>query len=441
MATNLFKKGLSRKIVEELSRLKNEPRWMKEKRLVALDIFLSKKMPSWGPVLSSLDFNKIYYYAKPTDKKSHSWDEVPVEIRKTFEKLGIPENERKFLAGLGAQYDSEMVYRNLSKMLSQKGVIFVDTETAVQKHPSLVKEYFGKLVPPTDNKFAALNSAVWSGGSFLYVPPGVKLNLPLQAYFRINAQGLGQFERTLIIADKGSFVHYIEGCTAPLYTTDSLHAAVVEIFVKKGAHVRYTTVQNWSKNVYNLVTKRMLLEEEGVGEWVDVNLGSQLTMKYPSLYLKGRGARGKILSLAFAGAGQQQDTGGKAIHLAPQTSSLITSKSISKNGGRTSYRGLIQVVKGAKGVRSMMRCHNLILDDKSRSDSYPALRIEEKEVNVGHEAYVSKLDEEQLFYLQSRGISQDEAEVMLVNGFVEPVVRELPLEYAVELNRLLREYV
>lgn len=441
MAIVQFKPGLSREIVERISSLKNEPKWMREKRLKALEVFLKKKMPNWGPDLSELDFDKIYYYVSQTNKKSTSWDKVPTEIKNTFEKLGIPQNERKFLAGVGAQYDSEVVYRSISKMLSKKGVIFVDTETAVQKYPDLVKEYFGKLVPMDDNKFAALNNAVWSGGSFIYVPPNVQLDLPLQAYFRINAQRLGQFERTLIIADEGSSVHYVEGCSAPIYSSNSLHAAVVEIFVKKDARVRYTTIQNWSTNVYNLVTKRMLVEEEGIGEWVDANLGSKVTMKYPSLVLKGKGARGKILSLTLAAKGQHQDAGGKAIHLAPNTSSVITSKSISKNGGKTAYRGLIQVARGAKDARSIMRCHNLILDDKSRSDSYPTLKIEEKDVNVAHEAYVSKLDEEQLFYLQSRGISQNEAEVMLVNGFVEPVVRELPLEYAVELNRLLREHV
>ncbi len=431
-------KGLSRRVVEEISHIKNEPEWMRQKRLAALDIFLSKKMPAWGGDLSRLNFDEIYYYVKPTDKQGRSWDEVPQKIKDTFEKIGIPQAERKFLAGVGAQYDSEVVYHSVSKMLSKKGVIFCDTDTAVQKYPDIVRQYFSTVIPTADNKFAALNSAVWSGGSFIYVPPGVHVELPLQAYFRINAANMGQFERTLIIADEGSYVHYVEGCTAPIYTTDSLHAAVVEIIVKRGARVRYTTIQNWSNNVYNLVTKRMFVEEEGIGEWIDANIGSQLTMKYPSVYLKGRGARGEVLSLAFAGEGQHQDAGGKAIHLAPDTTSVITSKSISKNGGRTSYRGLLKVVKGAKGSKSTVRCDALILDDKSRSDTYPTMEIGEEKVTVGHEAFVSKIGEEQLFYFQSRGISQQEAEVMIVNGFVEPIVKELPMEYAVELNRLLR---
>ncbi|MBI1919266.1 Fe-S cluster assembly protein SufB [Candidatus Microgenomates bacterium] len=431
-------KGLTRKTVEDISAIKQEPDWMRQKRLAALDIFFSKKMPVWGGDLSRLNFDEIYYYVKPTDKQGRNWDEVPQKIKDTFDKIGIPAAERKFLAGVGAQYDSEVVYHSVSKMLSKKGVIFCDTDTAVQKYPEIVKKYFGTIIPAADNKFAALNSAVWSGGSFIYVPPNVHVELPLQAYFRINAANMGQFERTLIIADEGSYVHYVEGCTAPIYTTDSLHAAVVEILVKKGARVRYTTIQNWSNNVYNLVTKRMFVEEEGIGEWIDANIGSQLTMKYPSVFLKGRGARGEVLSLAFAGEGQHQDAGGKAIHLAPDTTSVITSKSISKNGGRTSYRGLLKVIKGAKGSKSTVRCDALILDEKSRSDTYPTMEIGEEKVTVGHEAFVSKIGEEQLFYFQSRGISQQEAEVMIVNGFVEPIVRELPMEYAVELNRLLR---
>ncbi len=431
-------KGLTRKTVEDISAIKQEPDWMRQKRLAALDIFFSKKMPAWGGDLSRLNFDEIYYYVKPTDKQGRNWDEVPQKIKDTFDKIGIPAAERKFLAGVGAQYDSEVVYHSVSKMLSKKGVIFCDTDTAVQKYPEIVKKYFGTIIPAADNKFAALNSAVWSGGSFIYVPPNVHVELPLQAYFRINAANMGQFERTLIIADEGSYVHYVEGCTAPIYTTDSLHAAVVEILVKKGARVRYTTIQNWSNNVYNLVTKRMFVEEEGIGEWIDANIGSQLTMKYPSVFLKGRGARGEVLSLAFAGEGQHQDAGGKAIHLAPDTTSVITSKSISKNGGRTSYRGLLKVIKGAKGSKSTVRCDALILDEKSRSDTYPTMEIGEEKVTVGHEAFVSKIGEEQLFYFQSRGISQQEAEVMIVNGFVEPIVRELPMEYAVELNRLLR---
>ncbi len=431
-------KGLSHKIVEEISHIKNEPAWMRDKRLRALDVFYQKSLPTWGGDLSKINFNDIYYYVKPTEKQVTSWESLPPEIKNTYDKIGIPEAEKKYLAGVGAQYDSEVVYHSLSKHLAEKGVIFVDTDTAVKKYPELFKEYFGKVVPAGDNKLAALNTAVWSGGSFIYVPKGVKVELPLQAYFRINAKNMGQFERTLIIADEGSYVHYVEGCTAPIFTTDSLHAAVVEIIVKKGARVRYTTIQNWSKNVYNLVTKRMFVEEEGFGEWIDGNLGSQLTMKYPSVYLKGRKARGEILSLAFAGAGQHQDAGGKAIHLASETSSVITSKSVSKDGGRTSYRGLLNVVKGAKDSKSVVRCDALLLDEKSRSDTYPVMTIDEERVSIGHEASVSRIGEEQLFYFQSRGIPQQQAEVMIVNGFVEPIVRELPMEYAVELNRLIQ---
>ncbi|HLD02023.1 MAG TPA: Fe-S cluster assembly protein SufB [Patescibacteria group bacterium] len=432
------KMGLSEKVVREISSMKNEPVWMLEKRLSALKIFYAKKMPMWGGDLTKIDFDKIFYYVKPTQEQGRTWEDVPAEIKNTFDKIGIPQAERKFLAGVGAQYDSEVVYHSVSKMLEKKGVIFVDTDTALQKYPELLKQYFATIIPPADNKFSALNTAVWSGGSFIYIPKGVRVELPLQAYFRINAKNMGQFERTLIIADEGSYVHYVEGCTAPIFTTDSLHSAVVEILVKKGARVRYTTIQNWSKNVYNLVTKRMFVEEEGFGEWIDGNLGSQLTMKYPSVYLKGRKARGEILSLAFAGNGQHQDAGGKAIHLAPETTSVITSKSISKDGGRTSYRGLLKVVKGAKNSKSTVRCDALILDEKSRSDTYPTMEIDEERVTIGHEASVSKIGEEQLFYFQSRGIPQTQAEVMIVNGFVEPIVRELPMEYAVELNRLIQ---
>ncbi|HSX40926.1 MAG TPA: Fe-S cluster assembly protein SufB [Candidatus Saccharimonadales bacterium] len=431
-------KGLSEKIVREISYMKKEPEWMLQRRLAALQIFYNKKMPMWGGDLSKINFDNIYYYVKPTEKQATSWENLPKEIKNTYDKIGIPEAEKKFLAGVGAQYDSEMIYHSISKMLSKKGVIFCDTDTALQKYPEIFKEYFGKIIPAGDNKFAALNTAVWSGGSFIYVPKNVHVELPLQAYFRINAKNMGQFERTLIIADEGSYVHYVEGCTAPIYTTDSLHSAVVEILVKKGARVRYTTIQNWSKNVYNLVTKRMFVEEEGFGEWIDGNLGSQLTMKYPSVYLKGRKARGEVLSLAFAGANQHQDAGGKAIHLAPETSSVITSKSVSKDGGRTSYRGLLKIAKGAKDSKSTVRCDALILDPKSRADTYPTMEIDEEKVTVGHEASVSKIGEEQLFYFQSRGISQQQAEVMIVNGFVEPIVRELPMEYAIELNRLIQ---
>lgn len=431
-------KGLSESIVNEISYMKKEPDWMREKRLMALKLYYAKQLPMWGGDLTRLNFDEIYYYVKPVDKQGRTWDDVPAEIKNTFDKIGIPEAEKKFLAGVGAQYDSEVIYHSISKMLEKKGVIFVDSDTAVQKYPDIVKKYFGTIIPAADNKFAALNTAVWSGGSFIYVPPNVRIELPLQAYFRINAKNMGQFERTLIIADEGSYVHYVEGCTAPIFTTDSLHSAVVEIVVKKGARVRYTTIQNWSKNVYNLVTKRMFVEEEGFGEWIDGNLGSQLTMKYPSVYLKGRKARGEILSLAFAGEGQHQDAGGKAVHLAPETSSVITSKSVSKDGGRTSYRGLLKVAKGAKNSKSTVRCDALILDDKSRSDTYPTMQIDEEKVTIGHEASVSKIGEDQLFYFQSRGISQAQAEVMIVNGFVEPIVRELPMEYAVELNRLIQ---
>lgn len=431
-------KGLSKKVVEDISYQKNEPDWMREKRLRALDVFYQKSLPMWGGDLTKINFNNLYYYVKPTEKQAASWENLPADIKNTYDKIGIPEAEKKFLAGVGAQYDSEVVYHSLSKHLEEKGVIFVDTDTAVQKHPELLREYFGKVVPAGDNKFAALNTSVWSGGSFIYVPKGVHVELPLQAYFRINARNMGQFERTLIIADEGSYVHYVEGCTAPIFTTDSLHSAVVEIIVKKGARVRYTTIQNWSKNVYNLVTKRMFVEEEGIGEWIDGNLGSQLTMKYPSVYLKGRKARGEILSLAFAGKGQHQDAGGKAIHLAPETSSVITSKSVSKDGGRTSYRGLLNVLKGAHDSKSTVRCDALLLDDLSRSDTYPVMSIDEEKVSIGHEASVSRIGEEQLFYFQSRGIPLSTAEVMIVNGFIEPIVKELPMEYAIELNRLIQ---
>lgn len=431
-------KGLSEEIVKEISYQKQEPEWMLRRRLGALQVFYNHQMPPWSSDISKLDFNDIYYYVRPTERQATSWEDLPPDIKNTYDKIGIPEAEKKYLAGVGAQYDSEVVYHSISKMLEEKGVIFCDTDTALKKYPELFKEYFGKIIPAGDNKIAALNTAVWSGGSFIYVPKGVHIQLPLQAYFRINAQNMGQFERTLIIADEGSYVHYVEGCTAPIFKTDSLHAAVVEIVVKKGARVRYTTIQNWSKNVYNLVTKRMFVEEEGFGEWIDGNLGSQLTMKYPSVYLKGRKARGEILSLAFAGEGQHQDAGGKAIHLAPETSSTITSKSVSKDGGRTSYRGLLRVADGAKDSKSTVRCDALILDEKSRSDTYPTMQIDEERVHIGHEASVSRIGEEQLFYFQSRGIPQTEAEVMIVNGFVEPIVRELPMEYAVELNRLIQ---
>jgi len=432
------RKGLDREIVEEISFMKGETTWMRDFRLRAYEIFKAKKQPIWGADLSRVNYDEIYYYVKPTQKSSQSWEDLPEEIRDTYEKIGIPEAERKYLGGVGAQYDSEMIYHSLQKEWEEKGVIFLGTDTALKKYPELFLEYFGRAIPPADNKLVALNSAVWSGGSFIYVPPGVKVEVPLQAYFRINAANMGQFERTLIIVDEGAQVNYVEGCTAPIYTTDSLHAAVVEIFVRKKARCRYTTIQNWSKNVFNLVTKRAFVEEEATMEWIDGNLGSQITMKYPSVFLKGRGARGEVLSIAFAGAGQHQDAGGKAIHLAPDTSSQIISKSISKDGGRTSYRGLVKVIKGAKGVKANVRCDALILDEKSRSDTYPTMQIDEENVQVGHEASVSKIGEDQLFYLQSRGLSENDATSMIVNGFIEPIVKELPLEYALELNRLIQ---
>ncbi len=432
------RKGLDESIVSQISQHKNEPAWMLEFRLRAYKIFKAKKQPTWGADLSRINYDNIYYYLKPTEKQSKTWADLPPEILDTYEKIGMPEAERKYLGGVGAQYDSEVIYHSLKKDLEKKGVVFLDTDSALKKYPEMFKEYFAKAIPPADNKLAALNSAVWSGGSFIYIPKGVKVEVPLQAYFRINAANMGQFERTLIIVDEGADVHYVEGCTAPIYTTDSLHAAVVEIYVKKNARCRYTTIQNWSKNVYNLVTKRAFVEENGFMEWIDGNLGSQISMKYPSVFLRGRGARGDILSVAFAGSGQHQDVGGKAVHLAPDTSSQIISKSISKDGGRSSYRGLLKVIKGAKGVKANVRCDALILDSKSRSDTYPTMDIQEENVQVGHEASVSKIGEDQLFYLTSRGLSENEATSMIVNGFIEPIVKELPLEYALELNRLIQ---
>jgi Fe-S cluster assembly protein SufB len=431
------KKGLSHAVVSEISEMKGEPSWMRQYRLKALDHFLARPMPTWGGDLSGIKFDEIYYYVKATDRDARNWDDVPAYIKRTFDKLGIPEAERKFLAGVGAQYDSEVVYHNIREDLKKQGVIFLGMDQGLAEHPDIVREYFGTVVPANDNKFAALNSAVWSGGSFIYVPEGVHLQVPLQAYFRINSESMGQFERTLIIAEPGSYVHYVEGCTAPIYSTDSLHSAVVEIIVKEGARVRYTTIQNWSNNVYNLVTKRMKVYADGVGEWIDGNLGSKLTMKYPSIYLMEPGAHGEILSLAFAGPGQHQDAGGKVIHGAPRTTSTIISKSISKGGGRTSYRGQVKVYPGCRDVKSTVRCDALLLDEDSRSDTYPYMDIEEERVTIGHEATVSKVGEEQLFYLQSRGIQEAEAAKMIVNGFVEPIVKELPMEYAVELNRLI----
>ena len=435
----LFKarKGLDREIVGQISEMKNEPDWMRDFRLKSLEIFESKPMPKWGGNIS-LDFQDIYYYLKPADHQGKTWDDVPEEIKKTFDRLGIPEAEKKFLAGVKAQFESEVVYGSLQEELGNKGVIFTDTDTAVKEHPELLREYFGTIIPPQDNKFAALNSAVWSGGSFIYVPPGVHIDFPLQAYFRINAENMGQFERTLIIVDEGASVHYVEGCTAPMYSTESLHSAVVEVVVKKNGRCRYTTIQNWANNIYNLVTKRAVAYQDALMEWVDGNLGSRLTMKYPAVYMMEPGARGEILSIAFSSAGQHQDAGAKLVHCAPHTSGRIISKSISKNGGRSSYRGLVKVEKGAEKSKSNVVCDALILDPQSRSDTYPYIEIDEQDVSVGHEASVSRIGEEQLFYLMSRGLTEAEASTMIVNGFIEPLIKELPMEYAVEMNRLIQ---
>ena len=438
--TYVFKshKGLDREIVEQISHIKSEPKWMLDFRLKALDHFLKRPMPTWGGDLSRLNLDDIYYYVRPAEEESQSWEDVPETIKNTFDKLGIPEAERKFLAGVGAQYESEMVYHKVQEHLEKQGIIFLSIEDGLRKHPDLFREYFSTVVPIEDNKFAALNSAVWSGGSFIYVPKGIKIDLPLQAYFRLNMANMGQFERTLIIADEGSQIHYVEGCTAPIYSTDSLHSGVIEIIVKRGARVRYTTIQNWSTNVYNLVTQRSMVHESATMEWVDANLGSKLTMKYPACYLLGQGAHGEILSMAFAGPGQHQDTGGKMLHFAPNTSSKITSKSISKGTGRSSYRGLLKVHKGARNVKSNAVCDALLLDDKARSDTYPYIESDEEDVSIGHEASVSKVGEEQLFYLMSRGLSDEEATTMVVSGFIEPLVKELPMEYAIEMNRLIQ---
>jgi Fe-S cluster assembly protein SufB len=431
------RKGLDRGIVEMISHMKSEPDWMRAYRLHSLDHFQKRPMPVWGADLSVIDFNDIYYYLKPTEGKGRTWEDVPSDIKRTFDRLGIPEAEKKYLAGVGAQYESESVYHNLKEEWEKLGVIFLDTDSALKQHPEIFKQYFGTVVPPEDNKLAALNSAVWSGGSFVYVPAGVKVDIPLQAYFRINAEKAGQFERTLIICEPGSYVHYVEGCTAPIYTTDSLHSAVVEIIVKEGARCRYTTIQNWSTNTYNLVTKRAVAYRDATMEWVDGNLGSKITMKYPSVYMVEPGAKAEILSVAFAGRGQHQDPGGKVIHAAPHTQSSVVSKSISKDGGRAGYRGLVKIYPGAVGSKCAVRCDALILDEHSRSDTYPYMEIEEQDVSITHEATVSKVSDEQLFYLMSRAIKGDEAMNMIVRGFIEPIVKELPLEYAVELNRLI----
>lgn len=431
------RKGLDEDIVRQISAKKEEPQWMLDFRLKAYKHFVQRPMPTWGGDLSKLDLDEIYFYLKPAEAEGKNWDEVPADIKRTFERLGIPEAEQKFLAGVGAQYESEMVYHNIQQHLADKGVIFKSIEQGLRDHPDLFREHFGKIIPIEDNKFAALNSAVWSGGSFVYVPKGVKIEMPLQAYFRVNSPDQGQFERTLIIVDEGAEAHYVEGCTAPVYTSDSFHSGVIEIIVKKGARFRYTTIQNWSANMYNLVTQRAYVYENGTMEWVDANLGSKLTMKYPSCYLMEPGAHGEILSLAFAANKQHQDTGGKVIHFAPNTTSKITSKSISKGGGRASYRGLLKVHPGAEGSKSNVVCDALLLDETSRSDTYPYIEIDAEDVTVGHEASVSKVGEEQLFYLMSRGMSEEQAATMVVSGFIEPLVKELPMEYAIEMNRLI----
>jgi len=441
MAENyVFKseRGLSAKIVEQISEMKGEPDWMRKFRLKSLALFEKRPMPTWGADLSGIDFDNIFYYIKPMQEQGRTWDDVPAEIKETFDRLGIPQAERKYLAGVTAQYESEAVYHKVREDLEKLGVIFTDMDTALRQYPDLVKQYFGTIIPPSDNKFASLNSAVWSGGSFVYVPEGVRVEIPLQAYFRINAQNMGQFERTLIIAAPGSYVHYVEGCTAPTYASDSLHSAVVEIVVQKGARVRYTTIQNWSKNVYNLVTKRAAAYSDATMEWVDGNLGSKVTMKYPAVLLMEPGARGDILSVAFASDGMHQDAGAKVTHLAPYTTSQILSKSVSKGTGRTSYRGLVRINSGAHHTKSSVRCDALLLDEEARSDTYPTMRVEENWTELGHEATVSKVGEDQLFYLMSRGLDESEAYSLIVNGFIEPITKELPMEYAVELNRLIQ---
>ncbi len=431
------KKGLDDDMIRSMSSMKDEPEWMLDFRLKSHQRFTRRPIPTWGGDLDGIDFDDIYYYIKPTGELSDDWEDVPESIKNTYEKLGIPEAERKYLAGVTAQYESEVVYHRNREDLEAQGVIFLDMDGALREHPELVKEYFGRIIPPNDNKFSALNSAVWSGGSFIYVPPDVRVEMPLQAYFRINAENMGQFERTLIIADEGSEVHYIEGCSAPVYTTDSLHSAVVEIIVKPSARVTYTTIQNWSNNVYNLVTKRARVEAEGRMEWIDGNIGSRLTMKYPAVVMVGPKASGEVLSVAYAGPGQHQDAGAKMTHAAPETTSSIVSKSISKDGGRTSYRGLVRVEGDAHGCRSHVRCDALILDDESISDTYPYMEVGSPDAVIGHEATVSKVADDQLFYLMSRGLSEEQAMSMVVNGFIEPVTRTLPMEYAVEWSRLI----
>ncbi len=437
--TSVFRtrKGLDEEVVRAISAQKGEPDWMLQFRLRSLAAFERKSMPNWGADLSGITFDDLYYYARPQDESVRNWEDVPDSIKKTFDRLGIPEAERKFLSGVGAQYDSEVVYHSLKEDLARQGVIFTDPETAVREHPEIVRKYFGTVIPYLDNKFAALNSAVWSGGSFVYVPKGVRVDIPLQAYFRINSKSFGQFERTLIIADEGSFVHYIEGCTAPVYATESLHSAVVEIIALPGSRVRYTTIQNWSNDVYNLVTKRAVAHRDAVVEWVDGNIGSKRTMKYPAIWLMGEGAHGEVLSIALAGKGQEQDTGAKVIHAASHTSSVVTAKSISKDGGISSYRGLVKVKEGLTDIRSRVVCDALILDEKSTSNTYPTMEIESDDVSIEHEARVSRIGEDQLFYLMSRGFTEADASLMIVAGFLDPLVKQLPMEYAVELNRLI----
>ncbi len=438
MYVHLSRKGLTKDTIIGISKHKNEPQWMLDFRLRAFDIFMKKPMPQWGGNLNSIDFQNIYYYAKASEKTENDWDNVPKDVKNTFDKLGIPEAEKKFLAGVGAQYESEVVYHNLREDLEKQGVIFLDTDNALKTKPELFKKYFGKIIPPEDNKFAALNSAVWSGGSFIYVPPNIKVDMPLQAYFRINAQNIGQFERTLIIIDEGAECHYIEGCTAPVYSSESLHSAVVELVAHKDAKLRYTTIQNWSNDVYNLVTKRAYAYNGATVEWIDGNIGSKLTMKYPGVYLLGEKAHGETLSIAFAGNNQHQDTGAKMVHLAPNTTSKITSKSVSRGNGRSTYRGLLNVAKGATNVKASVRCDALLLDDTSKTDTYPYMEINQDDATITHEATVGKIGDEQIFYLMSRGFTEEESLTLIVNGFMEPFTKELPMEYAVELNRLIK---
>jgi Fe-S cluster assembly protein SufB len=432
------RRGLNEDVVREISALKSEPEWMLDLRLKGLRLFEKKPMPAWGSNLSGIDFDNIKYFVRSTEKQATSWEELPDDIKSTYDRLGIPEAEKqRLIAGVAAQYESEVVYHKIREDLEEQGVIFLDTDTGLREHEDLFREYFTSVIPVGDNKFAALNTAVWSGGSFIYVPPGVNVEIPLQAYFRINTENMGQFERTLIIVDEGAYVHYVEGCTAPIYSSDSLHSAVVEIVVKKDARCRYTTIQNWSNNVYNLVTKRAAAHQGATMEWIDGNIGSKVTMKYPAVWMLGEHAKGETLSVAFAGEGQHQDAGAKMVHAAPHTSSTIVSKSVARGGGRTSYRGLVQVLEGCHGAKSTVKCDALLVDDISRSDTYPYVDVREDDVAMGHEATVSKISEDQLFYLMSRGMTEDEAMAMIVRGFVEPIARELPMEYALELNRLI----